>query len=56
MPILNQAVAAYSYPKEEIKAMMLAKLKAGYGIDAHIDGSPSYYFLHKIHILIQTNE
>lgn len=55
-PILTKAVEAYGYQKGHIKAVMLAKLKAGYGIDAHTDGSPSYYFLHKIHIPIQTNE
>ncbi len=55
-PILNQAVADYDYKNGKIKAIMLAKLKAGFEIDAHRDGSPSYYFLHKIHIPIQTNE
>ena len=35
---------------------MLAKLKAGYSIDMHRDGLPEYYFLHKIHIPIQTND
>jgi len=55
-PILTQAVAPYGYKNGAIKAVMLAKLKAGYGIDAHRDGSPSYYFLHKIHIPIDTND
>lgn len=56
MPILEKAIEPYGYRNGEIKAVMLARLKAGYGIDKHIDGSMSYYFLHKIHIPIQTNE
>jgi len=56
LPIMNKAVESYGYNNGSIKAVMLAKLKAGYSIDAHRDGSPSYYFLHKIHIPIQTNE
>lgn len=55
-PILNQAVTTYGYRKGTIKAVMLAKLKAGNKIDSHTDGSLKYYFLHKIHIPIQTND
>ena len=56
LPILEKAVEPYDYENGQIKAVMLARLKAGYGIDKHIDGSMSYYFLHKIHIPIQTND
>ncbi len=55
LPILNKAVEPYGYSNGRIKAVMLAKLLAGYKVDAHTDGSPSYYFLHKIHIPIQTD-
>ena len=56
LPVIEQAVKPYQYPNGELKAVMLAKLKAGYSIDMHVDGAPQYYFLHKIHIPIQTND
>ncbi len=56
LPLMEQAVKPYGYENGEFKAVMLAKLKAGYAIDMHKDGLPEYYFLHKIHIPIQTNE
>lgn len=56
LPVLEEAVKPYGYINGAIKTVIIAKLKAGYGIDKHIDGSPSYYFLHKIHIPIETND
>lgn len=56
MPIMEAAVEPYNYKKGQFKAVMLAKLKAGYSIDMHRDGLPEYYFLHKIHVPIQTND
>jgi len=56
LPVINKAVEPYGYKNGSIKAVMLAKLLAGYELDRHIDGSHSYYFLHKIHIPIQTHD
>jgi hypothetical protein len=56
LPIMEQAIKPYGYANGVFKAVMLAKLKAGHAIDRHTDGSLSYYFLHKIHIPIETNE
>jgi hypothetical protein len=56
MPLMEQAVKPYGYKNGAFKAVMLAKLKAGYGIDKHRDGLPEYYYLHKIHIPILTND
>ncbi len=55
MPIINQATAPYDYQHGKLCAVMLAKLLPGGTIKAHIDGSMSYYFLHKIHIPLVTN-
>ena len=56
MPLIQKAVEPYGYEKGEVKAVMLAKLKAGQGIDNHIDGLAESYFLHKIHIPLKTND
>ena len=56
LPIMEEVVKPYGYKNGQFKAVMLAKLKAGYAIDIHKDGLPEYYFLHKIHIPIQTNK
>lgn len=56
LPIMQQAVEPYNYANGQFKAVMLAKLKAGGRIDMHSDGLPQHYFLHKIHIPIQTND
>lgn len=56
MPLLEKAVAPYGYKNGVFKAVMLAKLKAGYGIDKHRDGLLEHFYLHKIHIPIETNE
>ncbi len=55
LPIMEASVKPYGYKNGQFKAVMLAKLKAGHGIDKHRDGLPEYYYLHKIHIPIQTN-
>lgn len=56
LPILEKAVEPYGYKNGTIKAVMLARLKAGFSIDQHIDTAESYSFIHKIHIPIQTGE
>jgi len=55
MPIIRQAVEPYQYDDGRLGAVMLAKLPAGAQIHRHIDGSPSYPFIHKIHVPIVTN-
>jgi len=55
LPILEQAVVPFGYKNGMFKAVMLAKLKAGHGIDKHRDGLAKDFFLHKIHIPIETN-
>ena len=54
-PIIDASVACYHYKSGQLGAVMLARLKAGGEIDRHIDGSLSYYFLHKIHVPLFTN-
>jgi hypothetical protein len=56
MPVIEQATAPYGYANGQVKAVMLARLKAGHIIDLHTDGSMEYYYLHKIHIPLQTND
>jgi len=56
LPILEKAVEPYGYKNGKFKAVMLAKLKAGHSIDQHTDGLREHYYLHKIHIPIQTSE
>jgi hypothetical protein len=56
MPLLNKAVQPYGYEQGIFSRIMLAKLKAGGMIQAHIDGIAAATFPHKIHIPIQTNE
>ena len=54
-PVLQEAIKPYGYKNGAVRSVMLAKLLAGSTIDSHIDGSESYYFLHKIHIPLVTN-
>ncbi len=54
-PVLQQAVADYSYARGVFPRVMLARLPAGGLIRPHIDANPSAKWPHKIHVPLQTN-
>ena len=55
LPIMEQAIAPYSYTQPTYPKAMLARLAAGHIIDRHVDGAGSNLYTHKIHIPLQTN-
>lgn len=59
LPLMTRAAAPYGLAEPVFPKAMLARLAAGRGIDAHVDGSPggsdSNAFVHKIHVPLDTN-
>lgn len=55
MPVLASATAAYGYRQAVFPKVMLARLQAGHGIDAHTDGIGSHPFTHRVHVPLATN-
>jgi len=55
MPVMQQTIRPYGFKNPQFPKAMLARLKAGYGIDPHTDGAGSNLHTHKIHVPIFTN-
>ena len=55
LPVLARAAAPYGYADPVFPKVMLARLKAGHGIDRHVDGGGSHPYVHKIHVPLETN-
>lgn len=54
LPVMARAAAPYGYAAPVYPKAMLARLAAGHGIDAHVDGAGSHPFVHKIHVPLRT--
>jgi len=55
LPIMSDAIKPYEYIDPVYPKAMLARLAAGYSIDAHVDQALSNLYTHKIHVPIRTN-
>ena len=54
LPVMTQAVAPYGYAAPLFPKAMLARLRAGRGIEPHRDGDGMNPLTHKIHVPLQT--
>ena len=55
VPMMRHIIRPYGFQNPQFPKAMLARLKAGYGIDPHTDGAGSNLHTHKIHVPIYTN-
>ena len=55
LPVMREATARYGFREPIYPKAMLARLQAGHGIDAHVDGEGSHPLTHRIHVPLFTN-
>lgn len=55
LPPMRRAAAAYGFVRPVFPKVMLARLEAGHGIDAHVDEGRLDSLVHKVHIPLRTD-
>ena len=55
LPVMRKATAPYGFREPVYPKAILARLQAGYDIDAHTDGEGSHPLTHRIHVPLFTN-